>query len=59
MENVEYRVEGSKLVIEVDLTQNLGPSKSGKSDFIANTGGFVKLPGSEVKFSLNVIVPRG
>lgn len=57
--NVKATVTGDKLVIEVDLAQNLGPSTSGKSDFVANTGGFTPVedhPG--MKFSLNVIKPR-
>ncbi len=33
--NVTHRVEGRKLVIEVDLDKNLGPSKTGKSEMVA------------------------
>lgn len=31
MKNVEMKIEGSKLTIEVDLDQDFGPSSSGKS----------------------------
>lgn len=52
-------VKGNTLTIEVDLTKNLGPSTSGKSDFVANTGGFMAVEGHDgVKMSLNVIKPR-
>ena len=55
MENVSIHVDGSTLVIEVDLSQTLGPSASGKSEIIATTGGNAAVPGSEeVKVGLNV-----
>ena len=55
MENVSMHVNGSTLVIEVDLSQTLGPSSSGKSEIIATTGGNASLPGrEEVKVGLNV-----
>lgn len=58
-ENVSMRVEGSILVIEVDLSQSLGLSASGKSEIIASTGGNVGVPGQpEVKVGLNVYRPR-
>jgi len=56
MKGVISRVEGRKLLIEVDLDQDFGPSSSGKSNFVATTSGFSKVdvdPG--VSFSLNVI----
>jgi hypothetical protein len=58
-ENVSMRLEGSILVIEVDLNQSLGLSASGKSEIIASTGGNVGGPGQpEVKVGLNVYRPR-
>jgi hypothetical protein len=55
MENVNIRIEGSKLIIEVDLSKNLGPSSSGKSTLIAKSGGNVPVPGcKEVLLGLNV-----
>jgi len=55
MKNVTMQVEGSKLVIEVDLSQDLGPSKSGKTVLIASSEGNVSIPGREdVKIGLNV-----
>lgn len=57
MKNVELRVEGSKLVITVDLVQEHGPSSSGKSVVIATTAGNVSVPGHEIKLGLNVYKP--
>lgn len=39
MNNVEMKVEGDKLTIEVDLSKNFGPSASGKTIQIASTLG--------------------
>ena len=38
--NITARMEGTKLIIEVDATENLGLSSSGKMREIANSGGF-------------------
>ncbi|MEJ2326880.1 MAG: hypothetical protein P8Y25_08685 [Chromatiaceae bacterium] len=55
MKNVEMTVEGRVLVIKVDLTEEFGPSSSGKTIIIASTEGNVSVPGSEdVKVGLNV-----
>jgi hypothetical protein len=53
--NVVLRVEGNKLIIEVDLTQNYGPSSTGKTNVVATSGGFAKVANrDDVSFSLNV-----
>ena len=55
MKNVDMKVEHGKLVITVDLTQELGPSASGKSVIIATTECNVDVPGApDVKIGLNV-----
>ena len=55
MKNVEMKVEHGKLVITVDLEQELGPSSSGKSVIIATTEGNVDVPeAADVKIGLNV-----
>ena len=55
MRNIELNVEHGKLLITVDLSQELGPSASGKSVMIATTEGNVDVPGApDVKFGLNV-----
>jgi hypothetical protein len=53
------RVEGSKLVIEIDLTKEFGTTKSGKSVTIAGTNGAISVPDrEEVKLNLNVYKPK-
>jgi hypothetical protein len=54
--NVNITVQGKKLIIEVDLTKDLGVSKSGKSHIIATTNGFTQVTGEQgVAVNLNVI----
>lgn len=55
MKNVTTKIEGKKLVIEVDLSKNFGPSKSGKTVIIASSEGNVAIKGAEgVKLGLNI-----
>lgn len=59
MENVEMKVEDNKLIIEVDLTKDFGPSKSGKSITVASTKGNVSIPGNpDIKIGLNIYKSR-
>ena len=59
MQNVDMKIEGSKLVITVDLSKDYGPSKSGKTIIIATTGGNISVPGHEaVKVGLNIYKGR-
>jgi hypothetical protein len=59
MKNVKVTVQGNLLTITVDLTQNQGPSSSGKTDIIATTEGNVSVPGREdVKLGLNIYTSR-
>lgn len=54
-ENVSYKVEGTKLIIEVDLSQNFGPSSTGKTNRVASSGGFMAIDGMPgMSLSLNV-----
>lgn len=39
MKNVKMKVEGSTMTIVIDLTQDYGPSASGKTVIIASTEG--------------------
>lgn len=58
MLNVETRIQGEKLIIEVDLSQQFGTSSSGKSAVIASTQGNVSLPERpDIKMGLNVYQP--
>ncbi len=55
MKNVDMKVEGDRLVITVDLAQEFGVSKTGKSITIASTEGNVSVPGKEeIKIGVNV-----
>ena len=58
MQNIVFEVQGDRLVIVVDLSQEQGLSASGKSVIIATTGGNVSVPSfEEVKIGLNVYRP--
>ncbi len=53
--NVTMRLEGKKLIIEVEMDQDFVPSKSGKTRIIASTEGNISVPGDQdVKIGLNV-----
>ena len=39
MQNVTLKVEGNKLIIDVDLSKEIRPSSSGKTTLIASTEG--------------------
>ncbi|MDL1964820.1 MAG: hypothetical protein LWW98_10930 [Deltaproteobacteria bacterium] len=54
MQNVKYEVKDDKLIIEIDLTKEFGPSKSGKTITVASTRGNQKIDGTDVVISLNL-----
>ncbi|WP_292491774.1 hypothetical protein [Methanoculleus sp. 10] len=55
MKNIDMAVEGTTLVIRVDLGKEFGESKSGKSITVASTEGNVSVPGhEEIKIGLNI-----
>ncbi len=54
MQNVKWEVKEDKLIIEVDLTMEFGPSKSGKTITIASTRGNQKIEGTDAVIGLNV-----
>lgn len=58
MKNVKTTIEGSKLLIEVDLAQPGEVSKSGKSIVIASTEGNMPLGQDDIKIGLNVYKPK-
>ena len=59
MKNIEMNVEGNKLIIVVDLSQEFGPSSSGKSITVASTEGNVAIPDrEEIKIGLNIYKPK-
>lgn len=59
MKNVEMTLEGSTLIVRIDITKELGPSSSGKSEIVASTEGNASVPGHEdIKVGVNVFKPR-
>ena len=54
MQNVEWQIKGDKLIIEIDLTKEFGPSKSGKTITIASTRGNQQVEGTDAIIGLNV-----
>jgi len=58
VKNVELSVSDNTLTIKVDLTQEFGPSSSGKTIIIASTEGNFPLPGRVEVVGLNVYRKR-
>lgn len=58
MKNVKLTINGNKLLIEVDLSQNFGPSSSGKSVVIASTEGNQPIGKDDIKIGLNIYKPN-
>jgi len=54
MQNIEWEVKDGKLIIEIDLTKEFGPSKSGKTIAVASTRGNQPIEGTDVIIGLNV-----
>lgn len=57
MTNIDIKIDGNKLNITVDLDEAHGKSKTGKTEVIATTHGFVwaSYKGKSVGYSINVI----
>ncbi len=53
MQNVKMEVKGNKLSIEIDLAEEFGPSKSGKTITVASTRGNQRVEGTDVIIGLN------
>lgn len=56
MQNITQRIEGNKLILEIDMAQDFGPSQSQKTLTVANSG-FAKVDHPEIAgvgFKLNV-----
>lgn len=51
---MKHEIKNNTLTITVDLKANQGTSKSGKSNIIDSTHGFVNID-EKISFSLNVI----
>ena len=49
MRNVSFKHDGKMLVISIDTSKSLGPSKTGKSILVGSTGGNVEVaPGLKI-----------
>lgn len=53
--NVKIELIDGKIIITLDAAADYGLSSSGKSRTVASTGGFVVIPGTDVKINLNAI----
>ena len=51
--NVEFKVEGKKLTLVIDLEAEQGLSGSGKSTIVATSSGNVQVPGTDVTLGIN------
>jgi len=58
MKNVEMNVDGDELTIKIDLSQDFGPSKSGKTIIVASTEGNIAIPETEMKIGMNIFKPK-
>lgn len=54
---MDIKLEGDKLTITATISSGV-PSSSGKTLVVATTNGFVSVPDSDIKVSLNVVKPR-
>ncbi len=52
--NIVATLTGNKLTLEIDLSKEFGPSKSGKTTVIASTNGNKSIIGSDAVIGLNV-----
>ena len=44
MKNIKQSIEGDELVLRMKLTENFGPSKSGKTTIVASSEGNQEIP---------------
>jgi hypothetical protein len=59
MKNVRMRVEGTKLLVIIDLADDAGLSKSGKNLIVGTTAGNIQVPGfPQVRIGLTVFKPK-
>ena len=61
-DNIMARMEGGKLILEIDVTPEVTdaapPSSSGKLCLIANSSGWQKIPGTKFKLNLGLGRPN-
>lgn len=55
MQNATITRKGDELIIKIDLSQTIGPSKSGKTVLVASSHGNVPVPGfPEARLGFNL-----
>jgi hypothetical protein len=54
MKNVEILIDENMMTIMIDLSKDLGPSKSGRNNLVATTEGNKTIPGRDAKIGLTV-----
>lgn len=57
-ENVQAEVKGQTLTLTIDLSKEVGPSKSAKSIIIGTTSGNHKLDGTDLVVGVNIYRPN-
>lgn len=57
MQNIEMELSGSILTIKIDLSQEHGPSSTGKSIKVASTSGNVPLGVDGIRIGINAFKP--
>lgn len=58
IQGIVKRVEDRKLILEIDLDADYGPTSTGKTHIVGSTGGFCKLDEIEPGLSMNVGIYR-
>lgn len=58
MFNCKTKTDGNILTITVDLSKNMGPSKSGKTTLIASSRGNQEIAKSGIVMGLNIYKKR-
>ncbi len=53
--NIKVSQSGDKVTLEIDPTKDYGLSSSGKTHIVASTGGFVDVPGTDIKINATAI----
>ena len=57
MDDINIKIEGNQLTITATISSGV-PSSSGKTLVVCSSNGFIPIPGSDLKLSINVIKPR-
>jgi len=60
MQNVQIETKEDRIIITIDTSKTLGPSRSGKSVIVATTGGNKKIdtPNGVISLGINAYKPR-